>query len=264
MTPVDDLSGASGQRSFSRRPIPSRPRGSRPSSPGTARSHSSTSSATRRSWCSLSIRSTTTPPKCRPPRLRGRGGRFGRDDRRQPRRRRGPSRGRVGGVGDAATIRRHAGTARRGSRLRAEWTRNDAVRPPRLAAPSRSGELQRNVLQPRGMLLNGFTEREIEVLRLVADGLGTGEIAEKLSYSGAHREERPPRGDDRASTCAIAATPGRQCALRAGVIDLSALRRRTQVGLRRRRPRWPDRQPTPRAVGTVPRHEFFTLCHARR
>jgi DNA-binding NarL/FixJ family response regulator len=45
------------------------------------------------------------------------------------------------------------------------------------------GALQRNVLQPRGLLLNGFTEREIEVLRLVADGFDTHEIATKLSYS---------------------------------------------------------------------------------
>jgi DNA-binding NarL/FixJ family response regulator len=45
------------------------------------------------------------------------------------------------------------------------------------------GALQRNVLQPRGLLLNGFTERELEVLRLLADGLDTAEVASKLSYS---------------------------------------------------------------------------------
>lgn len=45
------------------------------------------------------------------------------------------------------------------------------------------GKLQRNVLHPRGLLFNGFSEREIEVLRLVADGFDTAEIAEKLSYS---------------------------------------------------------------------------------
>ncbi|MCU1490682.1 MAG: transcriptional regulator, LuxR family [Acidimicrobiaceae bacterium] len=48
---------------------------------------------------------------------------------------------------------------------------------------SQVGKLQRNVLQPRGLLFNGFTEREIEVLRLVADGLDTTEISEKLAYS---------------------------------------------------------------------------------
>lgn len=48
---------------------------------------------------------------------------------------------------------------------------------------TRVGRLQRDVLQPRGLLFNGFTEREIEVLRLVADGYDTGEIAEQLAYS---------------------------------------------------------------------------------
>ncbi|HTW97438.1 MAG TPA: LuxR C-terminal-related transcriptional regulator [Acidimicrobiales bacterium] len=48
---------------------------------------------------------------------------------------------------------------------------------------SQVGALQRNVLQPRGLLLNGFTERELEVLRLLADGLDTAEVAAKLSYS---------------------------------------------------------------------------------
>ncbi len=48
---------------------------------------------------------------------------------------------------------------------------------------SQVGRLQRNVLHPRGIHFNGFNEREIEVLRLVADGFDTAEIAEKLSYS---------------------------------------------------------------------------------
>jgi DNA-binding NarL/FixJ family response regulator len=45
------------------------------------------------------------------------------------------------------------------------------------------GRLQRQVLSPRGMTLTGLTEREIDVLRLVADGLDTAEIARRLSYS---------------------------------------------------------------------------------
>jgi DNA-binding NarL/FixJ family response regulator len=45
------------------------------------------------------------------------------------------------------------------------------------------GRLQRQVLAPRGLNFTGLTEREIDVLRLVADGLDTGEIAQRLSYS---------------------------------------------------------------------------------
>lgn len=45
------------------------------------------------------------------------------------------------------------------------------------------GRLQRQVLSPLGLTMSGLTEREIEVLRLVADGLDTAEIAGSLSYS---------------------------------------------------------------------------------
>lgn len=45
------------------------------------------------------------------------------------------------------------------------------------------GRLQRQLLNPRGLTLNGMSAREVEILRLVAEGLDTGEIAVKLSYS---------------------------------------------------------------------------------
>jgi len=45
------------------------------------------------------------------------------------------------------------------------------------------GRLQRQVLAPRGLSISGLSEREIEVLKLLADGLDTGEIARRLSYS---------------------------------------------------------------------------------
>jgi DNA-binding NarL/FixJ family response regulator len=45
------------------------------------------------------------------------------------------------------------------------------------------GQFQRQVLAPRGLSFSGLSEREIEVLRLLADGLDTAEIAAKLSYS---------------------------------------------------------------------------------
>lgn len=44
-------------------------------------------------------------------------------------------------------------------------------------------QLQQQVLSPRGLRFSGLAEREIEVLRLVADGLETSEIASKLAYS---------------------------------------------------------------------------------
>lgn len=45
------------------------------------------------------------------------------------------------------------------------------------------GRLQRQLLNPRGLTLNGMSAREVEILRLVAEGLDTAEIAAKLSYS---------------------------------------------------------------------------------
>ena len=48
---------------------------------------------------------------------------------------------------------------------------------------NRVSRLQRHVLEPRGLHLAGITNRETEVLRLVASGLSTKEIADKLCYS---------------------------------------------------------------------------------
>jgi DNA-binding NarL/FixJ family response regulator len=45
------------------------------------------------------------------------------------------------------------------------------------------GRLQRHVLAPRGLTFSGLTERELGVLKLVADGLDTAEIAQQLAYS---------------------------------------------------------------------------------
>ncbi|WP_049580314.1 helix-turn-helix transcriptional regulator [Streptomyces sp. SBT349] len=45
------------------------------------------------------------------------------------------------------------------------------------------GRLQRQVLDPRGIPFSGLDAREIEVLKLVADGYGTREIAQHLAYS---------------------------------------------------------------------------------
>lgn len=43
--------------------------------------------------------------------------------------------------------------------------------------------LQHQVLHPRGLTLAGLTDREIEVLRLLAEGLDTIEVSRRLFYS---------------------------------------------------------------------------------
>jgi DNA-binding NarL/FixJ family response regulator len=43
--------------------------------------------------------------------------------------------------------------------------------------------LHREVLAPNGLTASSLSEREISVLRLIADGLDTGQIARNLSYS---------------------------------------------------------------------------------
>ncbi len=45
------------------------------------------------------------------------------------------------------------------------------------------GHLQRQVLSPRGLTFAGLTERELEVLRLLADGMDTAEVGQRLFYS---------------------------------------------------------------------------------
>ena len=45
------------------------------------------------------------------------------------------------------------------------------------------GRLQRQVLSPRGLTLSGLSEREVAVLRLIADGLDTAEVGRRLYFS---------------------------------------------------------------------------------
>jgi DNA-binding NarL/FixJ family response regulator len=45
------------------------------------------------------------------------------------------------------------------------------------------GQLQRQVLAPRGLTFSGLTEREVSVLRLLADGHDTAEVGRQLFYS---------------------------------------------------------------------------------
>jgi DNA-binding NarL/FixJ family response regulator len=61
----------------------------------------------------------------------------------------------------------------------------DGTLPPDLVGRllAQVGRLQRQVLNPRGLTFSGLSERELEVLRLVADGCDTAEIARRLCYS---------------------------------------------------------------------------------
>jgi DNA-binding NarL/FixJ family response regulator len=45
------------------------------------------------------------------------------------------------------------------------------------------GQLQRQVLSPRGLTFSGLTEREVAVLRLLAEGFDTTEVGQRLFYS---------------------------------------------------------------------------------
>ena len=87
--------------------------------------------------------------------------------------------------GASGMLRRSEATPERLAGILVSAARGHGSVPPDLLGSllAQLNRLQRNVLAPKGLLLSGFSEREIEVLRLVADGYGTGEIAEKLSYS---------------------------------------------------------------------------------
>ena len=88
-------------------------------------------------------------------------------------------------AGAVGLLRRHETTA---DRLVASIVRADAEEgtvPPDLLGRLllQIGALQRGVLAPRGLNFHGLATREVEVLRLVADGYDTSEIADRLAYS---------------------------------------------------------------------------------
>lgn len=87
--------------------------------------------------------------------------------------------------GVRAVTRRCEATPVRLARLLHTAAANRGELPPDLLGQllDQVGQLNRNLLGPRGIGLNGLTERENTVLRLVADGLSTREIASKLAYS---------------------------------------------------------------------------------
>lgn len=80
--------------------------------------------------------------------------------------------------------RREAGSDRLLAALKAAVS-GDGTLPPDLLGRllKQMGQLQRNVLSPRGLTFSGMTDRELQVLRLVSDGFSTAEIAAQLAYS---------------------------------------------------------------------------------
>jgi DNA-binding NarL/FixJ family response regulator len=87
--------------------------------------------------------------------------------------------------GVVGLIRRSEATPDRLVQVIASAASGDGSVPPDLLGRllDQLGRLQRHVLTPRGLTFTGLAEREIEVLRLVADGYDTGEIASRLAYS---------------------------------------------------------------------------------
>jgi DNA-binding NarL/FixJ family response regulator len=88
-------------------------------------------------------------------------------------------------VGVAGIVRRSEATPDRLVAVIAAAAKGEGTVPPDLLGRllSQVGQLQRQILAPMGMRLCGMSDREIEVVRLVAEGLDTVEIASKLSYS---------------------------------------------------------------------------------
>ncbi|MYS22465.1 DNA-binding response regulator, NarL/FixJ family, contains REC and HTH domains [Streptomyces sp. DvalAA-14] len=87
------------------------------------------------------------------------------------------------GVG--AIVWRHEATGHRLQQAVVAASRGDGDIPADLLGRLivRVGAMQRGIAGPSEAPLHGLGPREVDVLRLVADGLDTGEIANKLSYS---------------------------------------------------------------------------------
>ena len=91
----------------------------------------------------------------------------------------------VVGAGVSAVLRRSEATPDALVRLIKAAAAGEGALPPDMLGRllNRVSRLQRNILKPNGWDLAGISERETEVLKLVADGFDTREIAERLCYS---------------------------------------------------------------------------------
>jgi DNA-binding NarL/FixJ family response regulator len=88
-------------------------------------------------------------------------------------------------AGACGLLRRSEAVADRVAEAVITAAKGDGAVPPDLLGRllNQVSRLQRHVLGPRGLSLNGFTDREVDVLRLLSEGWDTAEIASKLSYS---------------------------------------------------------------------------------
>jgi DNA-binding NarL/FixJ family response regulator len=88
-------------------------------------------------------------------------------------------------AGASGILRRSEAVADRIAEAVTTAAKGDGSVPPDLLGRllNQMSRLQRQVLAPRGLSLNGFADREIDVLRLLSEGWDTSEIATKLSYS---------------------------------------------------------------------------------
>jgi DNA-binding NarL/FixJ family response regulator len=87
--------------------------------------------------------------------------------------------------GVRAVVRRCEATPQRLAQLLRGAAASRCELPPDLLGQllDQVGHLNRSLLAPRGLGLNGLTHRESDSLRLVADGLSTREVASQLAYS---------------------------------------------------------------------------------
>jgi DNA-binding NarL/FixJ family response regulator len=88
-------------------------------------------------------------------------------------------------AGACGILRRSEAVAERVAEAVSTAAAGDGSVPPDLLGRllNQMSRLQRQVLAPRGLSLSGFTDREVDVLRLLSEGWDTSEIAVKLSYS---------------------------------------------------------------------------------
>lgn len=88
-------------------------------------------------------------------------------------------------LGVSGLLRRTEATPERLSATVVAAARGDGQMAPDLLGRllEQMSRLQQRVLAPKGISPNGFTTREIEVLRLLAEGYDTAAIADTLAYS---------------------------------------------------------------------------------